>query len=866
MATRKKVKFDNDHIIQAVSLEAAKKQTRRKAANKKILENQEVAAKQFFIHVKTISTTHRWKFTSVKAHTNAVTVKPAKLEDINLNNEEKDKILFKDNLENGIGTVSSTRNDTYAGAKCISTCISAMNDKVRSDNPIEQAKNIQEFIKDNDPIIVRSNKTSFIEGALQEAMYSPLNVEHRSFAGKGKKGSDKQGYSKKAGKTNPTIKLLTEINNLKHQIYKQKLDAFINPSNEATQGLEISANAPQPKQEQKDLPKIEQVTQQAFSQLLKNVYDYGNKDGEYINKDKKDKKILGKPTRAKLASFVKIAARDTHQADTLLETIIDQNIVNISASKLHEPSRKETQKVLSSYLFDKKGNIKGLVQLDVDRAQSQSESTAHQGAQDLNLDVFGNAETVKDYDKTAKIVQETQESNNVATAVVASLTKDIEAVLNLEQSSSNMTKMQQFYITGILDRLLPDANFTQKANLLRFAASQNNDEKFKGICKKSAKIIELEGKFIKKPNAKNYENLKIAGGGNVSQLIQNNSTQKQVGKLLRAIIAEGKPKNFQEAFDVAKNIKDSKLQKEAFKTLNGSAKSLSLQTQGLFDPIKLDDGSTMADPTLLQGFELAESLANTCPKITEKIYKNIENEITKYIENNREEILREMQKPLSKGEQKPGRDKLGKIISTKMGLAEAPPNVTNKLQEICKEQSTINKLNPSKSWFKSDFKPKDFTQKHDQQMLKEKIKEVIKTKRENGNKGRLSKNDMLEILTEASTACIQQNGVTIYNTDELSKYLVDNKNELIADTDGLSSKQLKTLKNQEKQEKSKQNEAPKLQRTKKSRNLLALVDENIANNQQPPKAVAADERANVTKGDTADLNQENQRPSLGAGA
>ena len=99
--------------------------------------------------------------------------------------------------------------------------------------------------------------------------------------------------------------------------------------------------------------------------------------------------------------------------------------------------------------------------------------------------------------------------------------------------------MQQFYITGILDRLLPDANSTQKANLLRFAASQNDNKNFQDLCEQSAKIIELEGKFIKKPNAKNYENLKT-GGGNVSQLIQNNSTPKQVGKLLRAIIARRK--------------------------------------------------------------------------------------------------------------------------------------------------------------------------------------------------------------------------------------------------------------------------------------------------------------------------------------
>ena len=35
------------------------------------------------------------------------------------------------------------------------------------------------------------------------------------------------------------------------------------------QALKSPQNAPQPKQEQKDLPKIEQVTQQAFSQLLK---------------------------------------------------------------------------------------------------------------------------------------------------------------------------------------------------------------------------------------------------------------------------------------------------------------------------------------------------------------------------------------------------------------------------------------------------------------------------------------------------------------------------------------------------------------------------------------------------------------------
>ena len=150
--------------------------------------------------MKTISTTHRWKFTSVKAHQCSHRKKKTKLQDINLNNEEKDKILFKDNLENGIGTVSSTRNDTYAGAKCISTCISAMNDKVRSDNPIEQAKNIQEFIKDNDPIIVRSNKTSFIEGALQEAMYSPLNVEHRSYLAKEKKEVTNKVIRRKPGK------------------------------------------------------------------------------------------------------------------------------------------------------------------------------------------------------------------------------------------------------------------------------------------------------------------------------------------------------------------------------------------------------------------------------------------------------------------------------------------------------------------------------------------------------------------------------------------------------------------------------------------------------------------------------------------
>ena len=147
----------------------------------------------------------------------------------------------------------------------------------------------------------------------------------------------------------PTIKLLTQINSVKNQIYKQKLDAFINPP-----GLEISANAPQPKQEQKDLPKIEQVTQQAFSQLLKSAYDFGNRDGERILIKNKKHKIIGKSNQDKLKTFVKIAARDTHQADTLLETIIDQNIVNISASKLDEPSRKETQKVLSSYLFDKK--------------------------------------------------------------------------------------------------------------------------------------------------------------------------------------------------------------------------------------------------------------------------------------------------------------------------------------------------------------------------------------------------------------------------------------------------------------------------------------------------------------------------------
>ena len=84
-------------------------------------------------------------------------------------------------------------------------------------------------------------------------------------------------------------------------------------------------------------------------------------------------------------------------------------------------------------------------------------------------------------------------------------------------------------------------------------------------------------------------------------------------------------------------------------------------------------GSTMADPTLLQGFELAESLANTCPKITEKIYKNIENEITKYIENNREEILREMQKTPIKREQKLGRDKLEKDYIDQDGACRSPP-------------------------------------------------------------------------------------------------------------------------------------------------------------------------------------------------
>ena len=64
-----------------------------------------------------------------------------------------------------------------------------------------------------------------------------------------------------------------------------------------------------------------------------------------------------------------------------------------------------------------------------------------------------------------------------------------------------------------------------------------------------------------------------------------------------------------------------------------------------------------------------------------------------------------------------------------MGLAEAPPNVTNKLQEICKKQSTINKVDPKRSikrWLKRKigFKPKNFTQKHDQQMLKNKSKHL----------------------------------------------------------------------------------------------------------------------------------------------
>ena len=283
-----------------------------------------------------------------------------------------------------------------------------------------------------------------------------------------------------------------------------------------------------------------------------------------------------------------------------------------------------------------------------------------------------------------------------------------------------------------------------------------------------------------------------------------------------------------------------------------------------------------------------------------------------------------MQKPLSKGEQKLGRDKLEKIISTKMGLAEAPPNVTNKLEEICKKQSTINKVAPKRSikrWLKRKigFKPKNYFQKHDQQVLKNKIKTLVEEERTNnkqpltsekiktimnkallGNnlvtinpkfdyvkigetkikkedfkksldniqdrfkeqveqiKAALDSNDQVHNL-QIPEAVINATGLitqeTFFNQQEIAEYAANHKGELINENSGLTRPEIKQLKD-EKQEKSKQNEAPKPKRDHGNRNILKTPSLVERVKNLFKKPISATS-GNVNIADTKNLNTEN---------